>query len=109
MNLPILWTPIALLSLSEVFEYTYEEFGELQLRKLTSQIYSVTRRIATFPHLGKSETELFEATGINYRSIVVISKIKLLYTISDDTLFIEYVKNSNMDDATMLEKIMNNE
>ena len=73
MNLRIQWTPIALLSLSEVFEYTYED--------------------------------LAEASGIEYCSILVISEIKLLYTASENTLFIEFVKNARMDDSTMLEKL----
>ena len=105
MNLHIQWTPIALLSLSEVFEYTYEEFGERQLHTLKTQISSTARRIATFPGLGKREAGLVEATGIEYRSMLVISEIKLLYTVSEDTLFIEFVKNARMDDATMLEKL----
>jgi plasmid stabilization system protein ParE len=105
MNLQLQWTPIALQSLSEVLSYTYEEFGERQLRKLISQIHTVARRLATFPLLGKREEELTEATGIEYRSAIVISEIKLLYTISEDSLFIEFVKNVRMDDATMLAKL----
>lgn len=105
MSLQIQWTPIALQSLSEVFEYTYKTFGERQLRKLTRRIHDVTHRLVSFPLLGKREENLIEATNIEYRSIVVISEIKLLYTISDNSLFIEYVKNTKMDDATMLEKI----
>jgi len=105
MNLRIQWTPIALLSLSEVFEYTFEEFGERQLRWLKTQISTTARRIATFPGLGKREADLVEATGIEYRSIHVISEIKLLYTVSDDSIFIEFIKNAQMDDSTMLEKL----
>lgn len=105
MSLHILWTPIALQSLSDVFEYTYNEFGERQLRRLTSQIYAATRRIAAYPQLGKRETELTAATGIEYRSTVVISEIKLLYTISQDTLYVEFVKNARMNESTMLERL----
>ena len=35
MNLNIEWTPVALQSLDEVYEYTFEEFGKAQVRKLT--------------------------------------------------------------------------
>ena len=41
MNLNIEWTPVALQSLDEVFEYTFEEFGKAQVRKLTKQIYAL--------------------------------------------------------------------
>lgn len=105
MNLQILWTPVALQSLAEVINYTYEQFGERQMFKLTSQISEAANRIATFPLSGKYEEELAETTGIEYRNTLVISEIKLLYTISGDTLFVEYVKNTRMDDATMLEII----
>lgn len=105
MNLQIRWTPVALQSLSEVLEYTFEEFGESQLRKLINQIYAVVRRVEVFPFLGKQETELIEATRVAYRSAVVIKEIKLLYTIVDDTIFIEFIKNTRLDDATMLAKI----
>ena len=105
MNLQVLWTPIALLSLSEVFKYTYLEFGERQLRRLTSQIYAAIRRIAAFPQLGRPEEEISEAMGIEYRSTIVIKEISLLYTVVGDTLYVEYVKNARQDDATMLEKL----
>jgi len=105
MNFQIQWTHIALLSLSEVYKYTYEEFGGRQLNKLTEQIQLATRCLSIFPMSGKREEELEESTGIEYRSIVVISEIKLLYTISDNTVFIEFVKNTRMDDATMLDKL----
>ena len=105
MNLQIRWTPVALQSLSEVLEYTFGEFGESQLRKLINQIYAVVRRVEVFPFLGKQETELIEATGVEYRSAVVIKEIKLLYTIVDDTIFIEFIKNTRLDDATMLAKL----
>ena len=36
---------------------------------------------------------------------LVIDEIKLLYTVSEDTLFIEFVKNNRMDDSTMLNKL----
>ena len=34
-----------------------------------------------------------------------INEIKLLYTVVEDTLFIEFVKNTRLDDATMLAKL----
>lgn len=37
MNLNIEWTPVALQSLDEVYEYTFEEFGKAQVRKLTNK------------------------------------------------------------------------
>ncbi len=105
MSLQIRWTPIALQSLSEAFEYTYSEFGEDRLRKFCSEIYTATRRIAAFPQSGKSEDCISNDLGIDYRSTLVIKEIKLIYTIRQETIYIEYVKNSRQDDATMLQKL----
>lgn len=105
MSLTIEWTAIALQSLSEVFDYTFEEFGERQVRKLTSQIYKTTRRISAFPNLGKVDELCTEEFGIEYRSVVVISEISLLYTVVGDTLYIEYVRNARLDDATVWDKL----
>lgn len=105
MSLTIEWTAIALQSLSEVFDYTFEEFGERQVRKLTSQIYKTTRRISAFPNLGKVDELCTEEFGVEYRSVVVISEISLLYTVVGDTLYIEYVRNARLDDATVWDKL----
>ena len=105
MSLRILWTRIALQSLSEVFDYTYWEFGESQMRKLTKQIYEATRRLSACPQSGKIEEEISKACGTEYRSAVVIDEIKLLYTVSNDTVYVEYVWNVRMDDATILRRM----
>ena len=49
------------------------------------------------------------ATGIEYRSMVVISELVLLYTIYEDTVYIEFVKDARLDDATMLAKLSEEE
>jgi len=105
MSLQIQWTHIALQSLSEVSDYTFFEFGERQLRKLSNRINSTTRHISFFPLLGKHEKRLSKQTGIEYRSIVIIKEIKLYYTVNNGIIFVEYIKNTKMNDKTMLEKI----
>ena len=105
MNLQIQWTPTALQSLSEVLDYTYGQFGERQLRKLTRQIHTSARRVSIFPLLGKRETKLINATGIDYHSTVVIKQIKLIYTVDKDILYVRFIKNNRMDDSTLLKKL----
>ena len=107
MNLHIQWTPIALQSLSKVFDYTFEEFGEKQLRILSEKITTTANRIATFPQLGKVEENLSKTFNVEYRSIGVIHEINLVYTIQNDILFIEYVKNNRQDDATIISYLTN--
>ena len=104
MNLPILWTPIAQQSLSDVLEYTYSEFGERQLRKMTRLIMQTAQRLSSFPKLGRLE----HYSTINqreYRSIAVIKQIALIYCIVDNCISIEFVKNSRMDEQTILERL----
>ena len=105
MSLHIAWTPVALQSLSDVLEYTFKEFGEHQVRRLTNQIFKVTRRISAYPNLGTLDGECTEEFGVEYRSVKVISEISLMYTIVGETLFIEYVRNARLDDATVWEKL----
>ena len=105
MNLQVKWTLVALQSLSEVLDYTFEQFGERQLRKLTKRINSSVIRILFFPKLGKPEPYVSDLIGVDFRSVVVVKKIKLYYTQSNEILFVEYIKNTNMDDSTMINKL----
>ena len=105
MNLQVKWTLVALQSLSDVLEYTYEQFGERQLRKINKRINSSVLRIMFFPNIGKLEPYVSELIGVDFRSVVVVKKIKLYYTQSKEILFVEFIKNTNMDDDTMLKKL----
>ena len=87
MNLPIKWTPLALQSLSEVLDYTFNTFGGNQLVKLSEQIDATVERIAAFPFAGKEETDLTNQTGVKYHSFAVIKEIKLIYTITISCFF----------------------
>lgn len=102
MNLQVRWTLVALQSLSDVLDYTFEQFGDRQLRKLTKRINSSVLRILFFPKMGKPEPYVSELTGVEFRSVVVVKKIKLYYTQSKEILFVEFIKNTNMDDSTMI-------
>ena len=102
MNLQVKWTLVALQSLSDVLDYTFGQFGERQLRKLTKRINSSVFGIMLFPKIGKPESYVANLTGVDFRSVVVLKKIKLYYTLSNDILFVEFIKNTNMDDGTMI-------
>ena len=104
MNLRIVWTPSALQSLLDVFEYTHSEFGEYQLRRLRRKVTKATNRIAVYPKMGLVDP-ISEKIGVEYRSILVIPEIKIIYCVLQDTIQIEYVKNSRIDDETMLKNM----
>lgn len=103
MNLHTEWTHTALLSLSNVFEYTFQEFGEKQLNILVGKINSTIDKLTIFPKLGQRNDYLSEIIGIEIRSIKVIKEIKILYVIRNETIIIEYVKNTRQDDNKVLE------
>ena len=105
MSLPIKWTPLALQSLSDVLEYTYDMFGQKQLVRLRGQISEATRLLSIFPLAGKEEVELSKHLNISYRSIVVIKEIKLIYTNAPDAVFIEYVMNTKQSETTIASKL----
>lgn len=108
MSLHIKWTQIALQSLSDVFEYTFAMFGQRQLTRLRNSISKTTNLLASFPLAGKRETTISECLNIEYRSIIVIKEIKLVYTCSADTVFIEYVWNTRKDEDTIKLLLANN-
>ena len=103
MNLQVRWTLVALQSLSDVLDYTFEQFGERQLKKLTKRINSSVLRILFFPKIGKPEPIVSDLTGVDFRSVVVLKKIKLYYTLNKEILFVEFIKNTNMNDSTMID------
>ena len=39
------------------------------------------------------------------RGFLVIPRIKVIYSIVDDTVFIEYIKNTYLSDETMLDRM----
>lgn len=104
MSSHIEWTATAQQSLEYVFEYTYGEFGERQLRRLHRQILNTVRRIVSFPQMGPVES-FSKLTGKEYRGVIVIKEIKVIYSIIPDGIRIEYIKNTRLDEATLLDAL----
>lgn len=104
MNLEIRWSEPALLSLAEVLEYTIVEHGERQALKLRKQVMSAILRISFSPYVAAVEP-YSNRVGVELRGYVVIPRIKIIYSIEGDTLFVEYIKNTFLSDQTMLERM----
>lgn len=104
MNLEIRWSEPALLSLAEVLEYTIVEHGERQALKLRKQVMSAIQRISFSPYVAAVEP-YSNRVGVELRGYVVIPRIKIIYSIEGNTLFIEYIKNTFLSDQTMLERM----
>ena len=102
MSLETRWSDPALLSLAEVLEYTLEEHGELQYTKMRKQIMDAVRKISVSPYSAPIEP-CSEKVGVELRGYLVISKIKIIYSVVDNILYIEYIKNTWLSEQTMLE------
>ena len=104
MNLEIRWSELALLSLAEVLQYTLEEHGERQYQKLRKQIMDAVHRLSVTPFVAAVEP-YSDAIGVELRGYFVIPRIKIIYSLTDKILFIEYIKNTWLSESTMLERM----
>ena len=93
-----------MLSLAEVLEYTLEEHGERQYTKLRKQIMEAVHKIAISPYLAVIEP-YSEKVGVELRGYLLIPRIKIIYSVVDDVLYIEYIKNTWLSEKTMLERM----
>ncbi len=104
MSLETRWSEPALLSLAEVLEYTLEEHGERQNDKMRKQVSDAVRSIAQSPYAAAIDP-ISEKVGFELRGYKVIPRIKIFYSIVDDIIYIEYVKNTWLSEETMLKRM----
>lgn len=104
MNLETRWSAPALQSLAEVLQYTLDEHGEGQYNKLRRQVMDAVRRIAQSPFSAVVEP-ISEKVGFELRGYKVIPRIKIIYSIIDNTVYIEYIKNTWLSEKNMLERM----
>lgn len=104
MSLEIKWSGPALLSLAEVLEYTILEHGERQALKLRKQVMSAVRRLSTTPYIAAVEP-YSEKVGVELRGYLVIPRIKIIYSIDESHINIEYIKNTFLSDEVMLDRM----
>lgn len=104
MSLETRWSEPALLSLAEVLQYTLEEHGEGQYNKMRRQVMDAVRKIAQSPFSAAVEP-ISEKVGFELRGYKVIPRIKIIYSILDDVVYIEYVKNTWLSEKTMLQRM----
>ena len=93
-----------MLSLAEVLQYTLEEHGERQYTKLRKQVMDAVRRLSVAPYVGSVEP-FSDVVGVELRGYLVIPKIKIIYSVSDGVLYVEYIKNTYLSVETMLERM----
>lgn len=104
MSLETRWSEPALLSLAEVLQYTLEEHGEGQYNKMRRQVMDAVREIARHPFLAGIDS-ISEKVGYELRGYKVIPRIKIIYSVVDDIVYIEYIKNTWLSEDTMLKRM----
>ena len=104
MSLETRWSEPALRSLAEVLQYTLEEHGEGQYNKIRRQVMDAARKIARSPFSAAVEP-ISEKVGFELRGYKIIPKIKIIYSIVDDVIYIEYIKNTWLSEETMLKRM----
>ena len=104
MSLETRWSEPALQSLAEVLQYTLEEHGEGQYNKMRRQVMDAVRHIAQSPFTAAIDP-ISEKIGFELRGYKVIPRIKIFYSIVDDVVYIEYIKNTWLSEETMLKRM----
>lgn len=104
MSLETKWSETALLSLAEVLQYTLEVHGEGQYNKMRRQVMDAVRKIAHSPYAAAIDP-VSEKAGFELRGYKVIPRIKIIYTIVDNVVYIEYIKNTWLSEETMLKRM----
>ena len=104
MSMEIVWSDVALISLSDTLKYTHEEFGDIQVRKLIERIRKTTERLAIFPFSAAIIPESIK-NGKQYRSVTIDHTLRLIYKIELSTITILFVGNTYMDLKHIIEKV----
>ncbi|MBQ7141837.1 MAG: type II toxin-antitoxin system RelE/ParE family toxin [Bacteroidaceae bacterium] len=104
MSLKTRWSRPALLSLADVLDYTLEEHGVRQYKKMRKQVMDAVRQLSVSPFMAAVEP-YSDKVGVELRGYVVIPHIKIIYSVVDDILYIEYIKNTYLSEQTMLERM----
>ena len=93
-----------MLSLAEVLEYTQLKHGERQAKKMRSQVMAAVRKISLSPYIASIEP-YSEKVGVELRGYLVIPRIKVIYSVVNGIVYIEYVKNTYLSERTMLNRM----
>ena len=104
MSLETRWSAPALLSLAEVLQYTLEEHGDRQYDKLRRQVMKAVSKIGVSPFSAAIDP-ISEKVGFELRGYKLIPRIKIFYSIVDDVVYIEYIKNTWLSDETMIQRM----
>lgn len=79
----VIWASSAIKMADKVLEYTEEQFGKHQKKKLQRIFARVASDIAVMPKIHQKEPALIDS-GSDYRYYLIFGRIKVIYKIVDD-------------------------
>ena len=83
----VVWNKYAIMRRDQIAEYIRERFGADRRKRFLQEVRQATRMLKQFPNLGILDP-LFAECQKPYRSIIVGGLSKMVYTVSDETIYI---------------------
>ena len=97
----VVWAELASIALKSTSDYLFEEFGVQQQDEFLADIEHLMMLVAANPRMGKREP-LLSGLSCPFRSFVVNSYNKIIYTISDGIIEIVDFWDTRRDPATLV-------
>ena len=96
----IVWSPLAVDSLTAVIEYVSDNFGPIVAQKTTEKILSRINRLADYPEIGIPDFELSRHRGVMVRHLIMPPNL-VYYLIDNDVVVIVVVAHSKQSPQTI--------
>ena len=101
----IVWSPLAVDSLTAVIEYVTDNFGPAVAQKTAERILSKINKLADYPEIGVPDFELSRYRGVTVRHLVMPPNL-VYYMIDKDVVVIVVVVHSKQSPQT-IRKLVN--
>lgn len=93
------WHPSASEDLKEIILYCDVNFGRRVANRVKDGIIYNAEMLCSFPKMGMDETTFKGLTSLEYRSIVVNSHTKIIYSIHNSYIYIHLLWNVRKSEA----------
>lgn len=100
-TLDLYWHPEASEDLNAIVHQCSWYFGSASARKVRNQIWHDAELLQSHPRLGKVEPLLVGCTSLEYRSLLVDTHTKIIYTVHTDFVYIHLLWDVRQDEAKL--------
>lgn len=97
------WHPEASNDLTAITRYCYHLFGRTVSRQVRNKIFQSVEVLRGNPFLGHIEPLLSGCTALEYRTLLVNRRTKVIYTVHADYVYIHLLWDVRQDDKQMVE------